>query len=235
MQLPLAPSHEEIVTKFNLEILKSPGDLVLRNGDIAMTKSGDLMLNNEHYSAMRRFVSAWRFNAPMLKSLFDLTMVVSSRSEDLKRSLNQGVDYRSDPSQKSFPPGSTAFERRFALNEEIAANMLGSESCAGAILLNLTSLLQALRDDINAPRLDWEGTTPLIHGHSVGVILVASSNYFRHWDEWRKTSPPTTRQAGNVDGCPERRFRQCRVEAAQPSTHGGRGDMHKDPGCTERW
>lgn len=198
MQLPLAPSHEEIVTKFNLEILKSPGDLVLRNGDIAMTKSGDLMLNNEHYSAMRRFVSAWRFNAPMLKSLFDLTMVVSSRSEDLKRSLNQGVDYRSDPSQKSFPPGSTAFERRFALNEEIAANMLGSESCAGAILLNLTSLLQALRDDINAPRLDWEGTTPLIHGHSVGVILVASSNYFRHWDEWRKTSPPTTRQATSM-------------------------------------
>ncbi|MBT0571294.1 hypothetical protein KIK84_13245 [Curvibacter sp. CHRR-16] len=199
MQLPLAPSHEEIVTKFNVEILKSPGDLVLRNGDIAVTKSGDLMLNNEHYSAMRRFVSAWRFNAPMLKSLFDLTMVVSSRSQDLKRSLDQGVDYRRDPSQKPFPPGSTSFKRRFALTEEIAANMLGSESCAGAILLNLTGFLQALKDDINAGRLDWEGTAPLIHGHSVGVILVATSNYFRHWDEWRKTSPPTTRQATSMD------------------------------------
>lgn len=60
MQLPPAPSHAEIVTKFKLEILKSPGDLVLENGDIALTKSGDLMLNNEHYSAMRRFVSTWR-------------------------------------------------------------------------------------------------------------------------------------------------------------------------------
>jgi hypothetical protein len=199
MQLPPAPSHEEIVTKFNLEILKSPADLVVRNGDLALTRSGDLMLNDEHYSAMRRFVSAWRFNAPMLKSLFDLTMVVSSRSKDLKRSLDQVVDHRLDPDQKPFPPGSTAFSRRIALNEEIAANMLGSESCAGAILLNLTGFLQALKDDINATRLDWESAAPLIHGHSVGVIFVAASNYFRHWDEWRKTSPPTTRQATSMD------------------------------------
>jgi hypothetical protein len=199
MQLPPAPSHEEIVTKFNLEILKSPGDLVVRNGDIALTRCGDLMLNNEHYSAMRRFVSAWRFNAPMLKSLFDLAMAVSSRSKDLKRSVDQVVDHRCDPDQKPFPPGSTAFSRRFALNEEIAANMLGSDSCAGAILLNLTGFLQALRDDINTARLDWEGTAPLIHGHSVGAVLVAASNYFRHWDEWRKTSPPTTRQATSID------------------------------------
>jgi len=199
MQLPPAPSHQEIVTKFNLEILKCPGDLALKNGDLVLTKSGDLMLNNEHYSAMRRFVSAWRFNAPMLQSLFDITMAVSSRSKDLKRSLNQVVDHRLAPNQKPFPPGSTAFTRRVALNEEIAANILGSESCAGAILLNLTGFLQALKDDISATRLDWEGIAPLIHGHSVGVIFVAASNYFRHWDEWIKTSPPTARQATSMD------------------------------------
>jgi hypothetical protein len=199
MQLPPAPSQEEIVTKFNLEILKSPADLVVRNGDIAMTKSGDLMLNDEHYSAMRRFVSTWRFNAPMLKSLFDLTMAVSLRSKDLKRSLDQVADHHLGSNHKPFPPGSTAFSRRLALNEEIAANMLGSDSCAGAILLNLTGFLQALRDDINTARLDWEGTAPLIHGHSVGAVLAAASNYFRHWDEWRKTSPPTTRQATSID------------------------------------
>lgn len=199
MQLPPAPSHEEIVTKFNLDILKSPGDLALINGDLALTKSGDLMLNNEHYSAMRRFVSAWRFNAPMLKSLFDLTMVVNSRSRDLKSSLDQVVAIRDAPNNKAFPPGSTSFSRRHALTEEIAANVLGSESCAGAILLNLTGFLQALRDDIDAVRPDWESTAPLIHGLSVGVIFVAASNYFRHWDEWRKTSPPTARQATSMD------------------------------------
>lgn len=199
MQLPPAPSEQEIVTKFNLEILKSPGDLVVRNGDIALTKSGDLMLNNEHYSAMRRFVSAWRFNAPMLKSLFDLTMAVKSRSEDLKRSLDQVVENHPDSNAQSFPSGSTAFSRQLALNEEIAANMLGSESCAGAILLNLTGFLLALKDDIGTTRMDWEGTAPLIHGHSIGAIFVAASNYFRHWDEWRKTSPPTARQAASMD------------------------------------
>ena len=134
----------------------------------------------------------------MLKSLFDLTMVVSSRSKDLKGSLDQILDHHLDPNQKPFSPGSTALSRRIALNEEIAANMMGSESCAGAILLNLTGFLQALRDDIDATRTDWECTAPLIHGHSVGVIFVAASNYFRHWDEWRKTSPPTTRQATSM-------------------------------------
>ncbi len=157
------------------------------------------MLNNEHYSAMHRFVSAWRFNAPMLKSLFDLTMAVRSRTQDLKRRLDQVVESPLDASAKAFPAEPTAFSRRLALNEEIAANMLGSESCAGAILLNLTGLLQALKDDIGTPRIDWESSAPLVHGFSVGVIFVAASNYFRHWDEWRKTSPPTTRQAISMD------------------------------------
>lgn len=73
MLLTPVPSYKENVSKFSLYVLKSPGYLVIRTGDIAVTRSGDLMLNNEHYSAMCRFVSAWRFNAPVLHSLFDPT------------------------------------------------------------------------------------------------------------------------------------------------------------------
>lgn len=198
MHLQPAPSYEEVITKFNLEILQSPGDLVVENGDIALTKSGDLMLNNVHYSAMRRFASAWRFNAPMLEALFELKIAVSSRSKDLKENLNQVFEDPKDLHLRS-SHSSTALSRRLALNEEIAANVLGSESCAGAILLNLNGLLLALRDDINATRDSWENSGPLIYGHSVGAILVPVSNYFRHWDEWRKTRPPSSRQAASME------------------------------------
>ncbi len=50
------PAYDDVVECFDLDILKTPGDLVLKNGDLALTKSGDLMLKNADYSAMFRLV-----------------------------------------------------------------------------------------------------------------------------------------------------------------------------------
>jgi hypothetical protein len=44
------PSYEEVIERFGLSILKEPGDLVVKNGNIAVTKVGNLMLNSAEYT-----------------------------------------------------------------------------------------------------------------------------------------------------------------------------------------
>jgi hypothetical protein len=73
------PPFEEVVNRYSVELLQSPGDWVVKDGDLAMTKSGDLMLNNAEYSAMFRLVQGWRFNTPTLKVLFERVFSVKDR------------------------------------------------------------------------------------------------------------------------------------------------------------
>jgi hypothetical protein len=185
------PAYDEVVERYALEILKSPGDLVIKDGDLALTKSGDLMLKNAEYSAMFRLVQGWRFNAPTLQALFDLVFTTKRRRKDLDDSLN-GVfaDRRFDPKAANpFMPDQSSLDRYHELNDEIGANELASVAYAGAVVLVLSGLLQSFKDDIDATRNDWEKSTPLFEGFSIVSILAASANNFRHNDEWAKTRP----------------------------------------------
>lgn len=56
--------YDEVVEKFDLDILRTPGDLVIEDADLASTKSGDLLINDVCYSAMFRLVQSWRFSRP---------------------------------------------------------------------------------------------------------------------------------------------------------------------------
>src|SRR5216684_4763134 len=81
-------TYEQVVERYELDILKEPGDLVLKDGDIALTKGGlDLMLNSPEYHAMFRRVQAWRYNAPTLQSLFDLVFSIKLLREALDNQM----------------------------------------------------------------------------------------------------------------------------------------------------
>jgi hypothetical protein len=56
------PAYDDVVERFGIDILGTPGGLVLKGGDIALTKRGELMLNHADYSAMLRLVQGWRYN-----------------------------------------------------------------------------------------------------------------------------------------------------------------------------
>ncbi len=194
MKHPL--DYDEVVEKFGLDILRAPGDLVIKDGDLASTKSGDLLINDVRYSAMLRLVQTWRFSAPMLESLFELSTKARARRMELAQSLN-GVFAESSNFGSALPfrPSDERIVEFHELNDALAASDLGAASCAAAIILILNGMLQALRDDMDIPNAVWENTPPVFGAQSVGAILVAASNYFRHSDEWVKTQPPSTRQA----------------------------------------
>ena len=52
------PAYDDIVERYGLNILKTPGDLVVKDGDIAVTKTGDLMLNSPNIVASRAWFEA---------------------------------------------------------------------------------------------------------------------------------------------------------------------------------
>lgn len=54
--VPPVPSHLEIVTRNDVALLMQPSDPVVRNGDIALTTWGGLLLNNEDFSGFHRLV-----------------------------------------------------------------------------------------------------------------------------------------------------------------------------------
>jgi hypothetical protein len=77
--------YDEVVDHYCIDILKSPGDLVIKDGDLALTKSGDLMLRNAEYSAMFRLVQGWRFNTPTLQTLFEQVFATRRRRKERYR------------------------------------------------------------------------------------------------------------------------------------------------------
>ncbi len=178
-------TYEQVVERYELDILKEPGDLVLKDGDIALTKGGlDLMLNSPEYHAMFRRVQAWRYNAPTLQSLFDLVFSIKLLREALDNQMRT----------TALAPIANYHQ----LNDEIRARESAYFVYAGSVVLALNGMLAACKDDMDATDDDWDACPPLIHGCSVGAILRASANNFRHNDEWAKTRSPKPNQLTSI-------------------------------------
>jgi hypothetical protein len=177
------PQYREIIERYNIDYLKTTGDLVAKNGNIAITKRGDLMLNSDEYSALATLVGYWRFNEPYLRTLFALALTTKGRLESLIKTRDDSLD-------------------RFVnheRNDEISANAIGTSSYAGAIVMVLSRLLLAFKDDLNATDQEWTQSGPKIEGCSIGAIIEAAANNFRHNDEWLKHAPkPTPQQLRSI-------------------------------------
>ena len=178
------PDYNEVVERFAINILKDAApDLALdSNGNIAVSKWGDLMLNNPQYSAMFRLVQNWRFNAPMIRTQFDMVSAVKLRQSELKKQMFPIKNQR---------------EYENIINE-ISSSELGTAACAGVIVLVFNNLLQSFKDDIGVSSNVYETTPPLIGERSVGAIFAAASNYFRHQDEWIKANDLTPQQTKSM-------------------------------------
>jgi hypothetical protein len=179
------PSYEAVVNTYDIEVLKSGGDLQVTS----LTKDGDLKLGDDRFNAMFRFVQRWRFNSPTLTALFEGVVTSRDRKRHLVGQRNQVVAAIRE---------TTPAEQLHALNDEIAANEFGPAAYAGAIVLVLNNLLQRFKSDLDVHDEIWKKAYPLIEGCSVGSIVEAAANNFRHHDEWARSEPPTRQQLPSI-------------------------------------
>ena len=174
------PTYDEVVQQYGIEILK---------------------LNHVAFYAMHRLIDGWRYNAPTLQFLFDRVFAVKRRHNELAATLLSG-EIPSDRLSGSNRPA--VFESpgagfHFELLDATAAHALGADAYAWAVVLVLSRLLQAFKVDLHVSWAEWDSSEPLIHGYSIGAILRASANNFRHSDEWLKNKEcPTDEQLRSI-------------------------------------
>jgi hypothetical protein len=61
--------------------------------------------------------------------------------------------------------------------------LIGRDASGGAVFVNVNSLLQGLKGDLDNQQ-SWNHINPLNNGYSIGQIIEAGSNNFRHFDKW---------------------------------------------------
>lgn len=190
------PAYDAVVDRNAITLLLVPGDLTVRDGDIALTRWGDLMLNDETYSALVRFVQFWRHNFPTLRTLFDI-FVRSHEDEEQAKAEMDGLGSRVWKPAEA-PLGNLNVTAYHALNERIGATKESRGIYAGTIVLVIGRALGTLRGDLGATMDDWRSAGPQFQRRSVGEIFDASGNNFRHADEWRIAASADARQMKSV-------------------------------------
>ena len=186
------PSYEEVVQRYNLTLLMADGDWSLTNGDLTMTKDGDIQHGDVAYSGLHRLVELWRYNEPHLRYLFDTANEMFARGESLHQKLNAiGPQSMGGHGRVDFEQFAAEFN---AIREEQGVATFGAATYSGCLMLVVSGALLRFKDDIDAKKGEWNEPEPRFNTHSVGAIIVAAANGFRHAHEWAKTDPPTPQQ-----------------------------------------
>jgi hypothetical protein len=192
----VVPGYDEIVARNTIEILQKSGDLVVRNGDIALTRWGDFMLIDEDYSAFFKLVQTWRYNFPTLRVLFESSVDRAQHRKELEMGLEELF---AQAAQKSpHPLFGLDYDAYHRTNDAMGAAEVARGVYAGTVAVVLSNMLQSFRTNIVATQDEWKKSAPLYDGCSVGQILEASANNVRHAEEWQATRPPDKRQLSSI-------------------------------------
>ncbi len=200
LALPPVPDYDDVVDRNQMVILKTQGDLTVRGGDIALTRRGDLMLNDEVYHALFSFVQFWRYNYPALWTLFHTMLSAQAGALAAEANLNNlptPVWNSSVPSPSEWPTpefgsGLWAAVDRHELSKQAA------DVYASTIILVIDWALGNLCKDMEANATEWNNAGAPIGGRSLGEGLRAAGNNFRHADEWLVATSLSGRQMQSI-------------------------------------
>lgn len=179
------PPYEELIERHGLSVIAKGGDLVLTpDGDLAMTSDGDLQFGSTAHNGMFRLASAWRYNSPTMRLMFDTVRELRDAHSAREREVNDALT----PVLWNGRPLETDYSAYHAANDALGAGTLGRGALAGSLMLVTASLLDRFRKDVGPTDPEWDATPPLQGAYSVGQSVIAAANSFRHMDEWRRSS-----------------------------------------------
>jgi hypothetical protein len=195
------PAYDDIVNTYGMDILTVPGDFSIVAGDLAMTKDGDFKMGDTTYNGLFRLVQAWRYNVHHLRFLFEMMHAMSVHRRRLDDKMNRiGEERHARFSINAYLQPDPIFAEAFhAVTDERGTAEFGFGTFAGCLVMLLSGSLLRFKDDIDASANDWTRAEPLFNGVSLGQVVVAAANGFRHDDEWAKTRPPTPKQKVSQD------------------------------------
>lgn len=180
------PGWDDLITRYGLTELKGGSDLVVIDGDIALARTGDLMLRDEEHSALFRFANALRYSWPALAHAFSLMQQASDRDAALEEKV----------AKERFLSGASTY--RDAM-EEHSAKESSALVCAEGVLMTGSRLLLSLKLVLGCDAETWRETTPQIKGHSIGRLFEAAANHLRHCEEWRLSPQLNSRQRPSIE------------------------------------
>ncbi|MCY0856643.1 hypothetical protein [Cupriavidus sp. D39] len=186
------PDYLEIIERNDIDLLKIPADLAVLNGDLALTRRGDLMLNDIDYSACFSLVNWWRYNYPVMAVMFEAVFPPADLAERLDGELEELFTRAAATSPH--PMQSFDYDAYHRINDARGAQQVARGVYAGAISVALSNAMQSFRADIQATMGEWDASSPAFGGCSLGQVIIASANNVRHADEWQAARPPSERQ-----------------------------------------
>ncbi|MBD3849048.1 hypothetical protein IED13_25395 [Bosea sp. SSUT16] len=159
-----------------------------------MTKDCDIMIGDVVYNALYRLVETWRHNTPHLAHLYSLAELMAVRRREADDRLEAAFRKEAGKGGMSRQPHSPEFlEAWHAHYGEEGAAISGQYLYPGLLLVFASNALKRFRDDMDASGDEWRSGI-LYGGHSVGELIAAAANGFRHEDEWSKVRTPSSRQ-----------------------------------------
>lgn len=195
---PIAsPGYEDFVDQYGLEMLKVPGDLQIVDGDLAMTKDLDLMVGDKSYNALFRLAEHWRHNFAHVTFLVSLLDLMIARRRDVAERLNEAGRLeaeRTDHYRRLLSRSKKFMDAWHSSFDEEGTAISGQIAYSGCVIMLASNALSRFKNDLDCPETLWKQSGRRYGGHSVGEILIASANGFRHADEWAKTRPMTPQQ-----------------------------------------
>jgi hypothetical protein len=185
---PSSRSTDDIIRAYNLTMLQAPADWSIENGGLTLMPDGDPRVGSLPYSALSRLVDLWRYNESHLHDLHRTVCEMTERYAELHREFDRIGDRYIRPSPAKPWEGFDDFAQAFRqASDERGMAHFGAHTYAGCLLIVLSNILQRFRSDIGMPEA-WKFAEPILNGFSIGRIVVAAANGFRHEDEWAKAT-----------------------------------------------
>ncbi|QEE37604.1 MULTISPECIES: hypothetical protein [unclassified Methylobacterium] len=179
------PLYGDLIERHGLSVIAEGGDLVLTpDGDIAITKSGGALFGSVAHNAMFRLTEAWRLNSPSLRLMYEAVRELRGQHTALEDEVEMAATVFGFSGPEPFSAEVSAFH---TANDAFGAALLGRGALAGSLMVVTSSLLSRFKSDVEPTAAEWKDTGPFENGVSVGRLIIAAANGFRHHDEWIET------------------------------------------------